>query len=276
MYADDSSVTSYATTVKDLEKKLNEDMTSASEWCTDNCMLANASKTKAMLITTWQKHASLPEQDRILKVTLNDTQLDKLLGVHISNNLSLENHINSILSKVNRNIALLRRIKSYLTVDVRKMFFNTNILPHLDYCTIIWGNSSQIIKLLKAQKRAARVILDVRDLQTPSSEMFKSLNWMPLRDRVTYRKTCIMYKSLNCLAPIYMSEMMKYVHESNSRNTRTSARNDLSLRRGKHKDIYINSLAYSGAKIWNDIPTNIRNAVSLESFKGAYLRKYFN
>ncbi len=64
-----------------------------SEWCTDNRMLANASKSKAMLITTWQKWASLPKQDRILKVTLNDTQLDnvannKLLGVHINNNLS--------------------------------------------------------------------------------------------------------------------------------------------------------------------------------------------
>ncbi len=91
--------TSTATTVKDLEKKLNEDMTSVSVWCTDYRMLANASKTKAILITTWQKHASLPEQDRVLKVNLNDTQLDnvendKLLGVHINNNLSWENHIN--------------------------------------------------------------------------------------------------------------------------------------------------------------------------------------
>ncbi len=44
-------------------------MTSVSEWCTDNHMLVNASKIKAMLIINWQKHASLPEQDRILKVT---------------------------------------------------------------------------------------------------------------------------------------------------------------------------------------------------------------
>ncbi len=102
MYADDPSVASTATTVKDLEKKLNEDMTLVSEWCTDNRMLANASKTKAMLITTWQTSASIPEQDRILKVTLNDTQIDnveneKLLGLHINNNLSWENHINSVL-----------------------------------------------------------------------------------------------------------------------------------------------------------------------------------
>ncbi len=59
-----------------------------SEWCTDNRMLENASKTKAMPITTLQKCASLPQQGRILKVIINDTQLenveyDKLLGAHI-------------------------------------------------------------------------------------------------------------------------------------------------------------------------------------------------
>ncbi len=70
--------------------------------------------------------------------------------------------------------------------------------------------------------------------------------------------------------------MFKYVHESHSRDTRTSVRSDFSLPSGKHKDVYINSIACSGANIWNDITTNIRNSVSLESFKGAYLRKYFN
>ncbi len=121
------------------------------------------------------------------------------------------------------------------------MFFNANIVPHLDYCSIIWGNSPHINKLLKVKKRAARVILDVRDFQTPSSEMFKSLNWMPLRDRVIYRKACMMYKSLKGLAPVYMSEMLKYVHESHSRDTRTSARSNFSLLSGKHKDFCVQS-----------------------------------
>ncbi len=66
---------------------------------------------------------------------------------------------------------------------------------------------------------------------------------MPLRDRVTYIKACMMYKSLNGIAPVYMSEMFKYVHESHSRDTRTSARSNLSQPSGKHKDIYINSFA---------------------------------
>ncbi len=46
-----------------------------------------------------------------------------------------------------------------------------------------------------------------------------------------------------------MSEMFKYVHESHSSDTRTSACSDLSLPSGKHKDIYINSFVYSDANI---------------------------
>ncbi len=126
--------------------------------------------------------------------------------------------------EVNRELCPIVALQDYIKIRPRmsgiffivgsgQAVFNANILPHLDYCTFIWGNSPHINKLLKAPKRAAWVILDVRDFQTPSSEMFKSLNWMPLRDRVTYRKTCMMYKSLNGLAPVYMSEMFN-IHEN--------------------------------------------------------------
>ncbi len=43
-----------------------------------------------------------------------------------------------------------------------------------------------------------------RFIQTPSSEMFKSLNWMPLRDRVTYRKACDVQKSKLSSTCIYV------------------------------------------------------------------------
>ncbi len=66
-----------------------------------------------------------------------------------------------------------------------------------------------------------------------------------------------------------------YTFQGHSRDTRAAPRSDLSLTSGKHKDIYINSFAYSGANIWNDIPTNIRNSVSLEMFQRGLLKKIF-
>jgi len=59
----------------------------------------------------------------------------------------------------------------------RILFYNSYILPHLDFCCIFWGNCSSTLEdeLVKFQKRAARVILDC-DFYTPSSELFKEPN----------------------------------------------------------------------------------------------------
>jgi len=42
----------------------------------------------------------------------------------------------------------------------------------------------KVVKFQQNQKRAARVILDC-DCHTPSSEVFKELNWQTIPERVT-------------------------------------------------------------------------------------------
>ena len=71
----------------------------------------------------------------------------------------------------------------------RILFYNSYILTHLDFCCIIWGSCSSTLedKLVKFQKRAARVILDC-DFYTPSLELFKELNGQTFPERVTYQK----------------------------------------------------------------------------------------
>ncbi len=79
-----------------------------------------------MLITTWQKRLSLPESQRNLSIVMNNDTLenvtsDKLLGVTIDHNLSWEKHITTIVSTINRKLALLR-IKWYMPLSTRKLF----------------------------------------------------------------------------------------------------------------------------------------------------------
>ena len=66
----------------------------------------------------------------------------KLLGVHINNSLTWTFHIEATLKKCNSLLFLLNRIKQYLNVPARKLFYNAYILPHLDYCFLIWGNAN--------------------------------------------------------------------------------------------------------------------------------------
>ncbi len=99
---------------------------------------------------------------------------------------------------------------------------------------------------------------------------------MPLKDRIVYHKACMVFKSLNGLAPKYMTDMFRYTHDTHSRDTRTAARKDLALPAGKHKDIFMRTLTYDGAKIWNNMPIHVREATTLQSFRSRYLKDYFS
>ncbi len=91
------------------------------------------------------------------------------------------------------------QIKPFLPVDARIKFCQAFMFPHLDYCSCVWG-STQLERLFKLQKRAARMIYDL-PTRTPTAHLLKQLNWMPLMDRIKYRKSVMVFKSLNDLAP---------------------------------------------------------------------------
>ncbi len=69
----------------------------------------------------------------------------------------------------------------------------------------------------------------------------------------------MVYKHVNDIALKYMKNMFTYVWDSDSHTTRLSVKNDLYLPTDKHKELYIQSFAYCGAKIWNSINPDIRN-----------------
>ncbi len=78
------------------------------------------------------------------------------------------------------------------------------------------GQFTHTQNLLLAQKRAARVILDIKDIYHHSKDMFFSLKWMPIHDRIKFRKASMVYKSVNDLAPkdiLHMCEIHNLVQK---------------------------------------------------------------
>ena len=95
-----------------IEQNLQMALQNHSEWCKLNGMLLNTDKTKAMLVTTSQKRLHL--NNDILHLTynndvLNSVENEKVLGVHIDNNLTWPIHINFIAKKISSNLWLLSK-----------------------------------------------------------------------------------------------------------------------------------------------------------------------
>jgi hypothetical protein len=276
MYADDSTVHASGKTIPQIQQALENDMMHISSWCNENKMVINTSKTKCMLITTQQRRNRLQDPKLSIKVDdqmLQQVESDQLLGVTVDQNLCWRDHIDKVCRKITSSLALFRRIKNYLPHWSRIMFYNAYILPHMDFCITLWGSCSDIARLLKLQKQAARIILNC-DVATPSVEMFHKLKWLPIVDWVQYRKANIVFKALNGKTPEYISDMFIFINQVHARQTRQSIKNDLYVPPRAKLNTFRNAIRYSGASIWNNLPNEIRDSTSSAMFKTKYLRMF--
>ena len=108
MYADDSSIQNHSKTVQGLNLKLNNDMKNCESWCKDNNMVINDTKTKTMLVTTYQKltHLETKELDIYYdELKLENVNSEKLLGVIIDKRLSWREHVDKVANTMSSSIA---------------------------------------------------------------------------------------------------------------------------------------------------------------------------
>ena len=113
-----------------------------------------------------------------------------------------------VCSAISSKISLLRKLSTYVSIEVQKKFYQRYIQPLIDYGSITWGGTSlvNLERVLKHQKRAARIILNP-DF-SPSKDKFDPLKWMPIHKRLLYNQANLTYKTLNGLTPEYITTML--------------------------------------------------------------------
>ena len=98
-----------------------------------------------------------------------------------------------------------------------------------------------------------------------SHDILKSLGWQDLATRRLINKGCWVYISLNNLTPNYLSELFVPVDQVHSYNLRN---HDVNLSLPKPKTDYLKkSFCYDEAKLWNTLPSELRNSTSFNSFQ---------
>jgi hypothetical protein len=121
----------------------------------------------------------------------------KVLGLTLDEFLIWTKHIDNLCSTINSRLSLLRRIKPFLTKHCALRFYNSCINSSLIYCSVTWGNCSKtlLLRILRLQKRAARIILDA-DFSTPSVLLFSQIRIIPIFDLVKFRKLLLLINIL--------------------------------------------------------------------------------
>lgn len=268
MYADDTQITATAETVTELEDLLNKDIENLTLWLRANRLLVNATKTEFIIIASNYRLKQLLCDPQIVinQEIIKRVSKAKLLGVLIDEKLSWEDHINDkVIPKVLKGLRMLRNVRTLLTIPQLVSLYQALVMPHFDYCSILWGNCGSTLKtkVQKLQNRAARIITR-SGYEIRSSEILSSLGWCDLDTRRKRQRSTLMYKIMNGVAPEYLREMFVLVNEAHHHNLRCS---DTNVKIPQpHSEYLKRSLSYDGALLWNSLPSTIRNVISVNSF----------
>ena len=193
-----------------LERNLQASLDCLQRWCYENGMVLNTDKTKVMLITSRQKRTVL--NDAVLNlqhkdININMTTCDKILGIQVDDNLTWNSHFNFVSKKLSLYMWLLSKVRTYLSTEYRVLFYYAYIKPHLDYCSLIWSNTSNINinKISKLQRRSCKLILGIE--YNGLIDAFQRLKILSFDQSICLSKAKMMYKIHTYIAPSYLNEM---------------------------------------------------------------------
>ena len=124
----------------------------------------------------------------------------KNVGVWLDRNLTMEKHVNQVVSHSYKIIRDIGCIKRYLQQIHLERLVHAVISSRLDYCNALFVNISKenIRKLQKVQNAAAKLILGKRKRDS-ATEALKELHWLNIEARVTFKVVLLVFKILNGL-----------------------------------------------------------------------------
>ena len=275
IFAEDTTFHINGKTNKEIETKLQCDSLEAHAWSKSNKLPINYDKTTSMTIGSRQRlHNNQTLEINIANNPIVSVNKQKLLGVVIDEHLLWTPHIDYLCSTISSRISLLKHIANYVPVKVQKIYYQGYILPLLDYGSNTWGTTYKvnIDRLIKLKKHAAHILK--ADYTMPSTMMFKELDWTSVSSRCNYNKAVLTYKALNQLTPPYISDLLKPVSQTCTRQIRSSENGSLAVPRSRTA-LYDKSVTCSASKLWNTLPCAIKSAPSLSSFKKC-VKEYLN
>ena len=240
-------------------------------WATANMLKLNDNKTELMLVTSKRtKHLHiLPTSITIGNAQIPFKKYVKNLGFTLDCHLTMNAHVSNIARTCYFEQRSLASIRRFLTSTATATLVSAFVLSRIDCCnSLLFGSTHDVTShMQRIQNYAARVILRL-PMSSSITIHLKSLHWLPVKVRSTYKIACLCYHCHSSTAPSYVTDMLhrKPLH---TRNTRSSSYTMALLNRPAHSKATLGdrSFSFASSSVWNSIPNDVMCAPSLSSFK---------
>ena len=238
-----------------------------SDWMNSSKLKLNSEKTEVIVIGTRQQLTKVKYSSiNVCGTAIPFKDSVKNLGVHIDSDLKMRTQVNAVIKACYYNLHMLRRFKHILPRTSLHALVQAFVMARLDYANALYIGIPEYLlsKLQRIQNFAVRLIYNLQRHDHVTPYMIE-LHWLPIRSRITYKIAVLVFKCLKGQGPVYLTELIA-VRTAN-RRLRSSASITLHQPAAKLKYAGERRFSYTAPKIWNSLPSHIRDIDNLTSFK---------
>ena len=206
------------------------------------------------------------------RVMLDESVLEKDLGVHVDNKLDFAEHVNVAVTKGNRILGMIRRSFVFLDKVSLKMLFQALVRPLLEYANVVWSPrfKKDMDKLERVQRRATRFIPELRDLQY--EDRLKELNMPSLTYRRCRGDAIETYKYLHGIHNVNCEQLLPLADRQSA-----TRGHQLKLAKRRHRlSVRGHFFNFRVVNMWNNLPDSVVMAPTLNCFKNRIDRLWKN
>ena len=259
LYADDTTLVFSAKSYDLLYKYMNYDLAKLYDWLCLNKLTLNDDKTKYMIFSNLSRSAYSDNQNRVVLlngVKIKRVETHKFLGLIVDQNLSWKPHMLEVLSKIRRNLGVVRKIACFLDRDSLFQLYHSLIMSHIRYGIVVWHHSHKDIR---------------KKIQACANKFLRVIFFLRRRDSV---RAIMKEKKLLSVNQIYHVEISKIMQKIALGTGPTAFQNLFQNQikvseigsgtisnfiRGASKSVNCaQSIRCTGPQIWNALPNSVK------------------
>ena len=242
--------------------------------------MLNDSKTEILHLTS-----RFVATNELLPVRIGNTDVISSshvrdLGVVLDKNMTMSQHVSNICRNASFALYNIGKLRAYLDQPSTEKLVHAFVSSRQDGCnSLLYGlPDCEINRLQRVQNAAARLVIRAKR-RTSADVILRQLHWLPIRKRILFKMLLLTFKAIHGLAPQYITDMLS--SHTSKRHLRSSTHEAPLLHRPLLKEIRTATYgdrAFSSAapKAWNQLPTHIRAAPTVQCFKSRLKTHLFN
>ena len=184
--------------------------------------------------------------------------------MNFQDRLNFDYLVNILLKRASKKYHALARVRNYMDTKKRRVLMNAFITSQFSYCPLVWVFHGRTLtnRIIKIPEKALRLVY--------KDETFLSFDDLLKRNksvRIHQKNLQILateiYKTKNYLGPEIMKDTLHFIQKP------YNLRNDPELQKRRNRTMYFGtgSISSLAPRIWESIPSDIRNTNSPGMFK---------